>query len=196
MARGLALNTGNTPKNMCFGLLWALWLVDGFTKLVTDWVIGTDPGGTTSFSGRVLDVTQSPKKVHNFKPVGFCWFVAFCYFLVIASAFSCILFFVIVVVAYFYCVFAVFCKKIIILNACIRSVQRNSEWENILSNRRIHQRCVYFRLLLLILHSFYSVLIVLTLSTTDCMVRVLSNKRVHFKHWREIDATIQGHKNL
>lgn len=101
----------------------------------------------------------------------FVAFVAFCCFLVVASAFSCILFFVIVVVAYFYCVFAVFCKKIIILNACIRSVQRNSEWENILSNRRIHQRCVYFRLLLLILHSFYSVLTVLTLSTTGCMVQ-------------------------
>ena len=78
MARGLALNTGNTPQNTCFGLLWALWLVDGFTKLVVDWVPGTDPGGTTSFSGRALGATQSSKKVHDFKPVGkYCCFGVF-----------------------------------------------------------------------------------------------------------------------
>ena len=52
-------------------------MVDSFTKLVADWMPGIDPGGTTSFSGGALGVSQSTKKLPKNEPLAQsrCFFV-------------------------------------------------------------------------------------------------------------------------
>ena len=52
-------------------------MVDSFAKLVADWVPGTDPGGTTSFTGGVLVVKKSTETVPRNEPLAHfsCFFV-------------------------------------------------------------------------------------------------------------------------
>ena len=63
-------------------------MVGSFSKLGADWVPGTDPGGTTSFTGGALGVSQSTKMVPKNEPLA----QSRCFFVV------CGLWFVVVVV--------------------------------------------------------------------------------------------------